>query len=492
MFMVFLLFVVTGCGGGGGGSAAGGGGTTDTVSGIAAAGAVISGMVYLKDSAATPKELSKAIAVDGSHSFDVTGMTKPYLLKAVGTANGQTYTLYSLVNGSGTANVNPLGSLVVSQAFGGADLATLYGAPTLAALQAAVNNLTTALQTVQTKLQALLLAHGTTTIDPIASAYSANSRGLDGMFDQVRINVSNGTVTITNIGTNAIIFTAATNALANGTVNSSNIPQPLPPANASFETGKHYFFYGSKPESYSETGITGSTYQSIKYTWNGTIWNPVNQGSVAVTVNADGSFTGTNPTTGIPETIWYTLKQNLAGLKIGGMTGELLLDSSKTFTSGAYLLEGHDKPNVDEYHLGLNYNPSPTNFTATTLQQLVDSGYTSMLTVYNAPHAPYFVDVKFVAGNVVNIFSNGVLLGTGSWSYVTVQGESLLLVSIPDSFRNQYTRVGGDPYFVVQNGAIKQGEYRKAGRELMSDPEMYQYNKNAFDQILQNIDTSKL
>jgi len=100
---VAAVLGLTGCGGDGGSSAT----PANTVSGIVSAGEVLSGTVYLKDSSSPPKENFTAIAVDGFYSFDVTGMTKPYLLKAVGTANGTYYTVNAVAADTGTTNINP-------------------------------------------------------------------------------------------------------------------------------------------------------------------------------------------------------------------------------------------------------------------------------------------------------------------------------------------------------------------------------------------------
>ena len=93
---------MAGCGGEGSGDT-----PADTVSGIVSAGEVLSGTVYLTDSSAPTKSLFTAIAADGSYSFVVTGLTKPYQLKAVGTANGTYYTLYALAADKGIVNITP-------------------------------------------------------------------------------------------------------------------------------------------------------------------------------------------------------------------------------------------------------------------------------------------------------------------------------------------------------------------------------------------------
>jgi hypothetical protein len=110
MASLTLLTLLPGCGGGGGGAAVIPVATT-SVSGVAATGAPLVGTVYLKDSATPAIELSTIIAADGSFTFDVTNLKAPFLLKAVGTAGGRNYTLYSFASNHGIANTGRLHEL---------------------------------------------------------------------------------------------------------------------------------------------------------------------------------------------------------------------------------------------------------------------------------------------------------------------------------------------------------------------------------------------
>ena len=196
ILLATLLLLVSGCGGGGGAAPA----PADTVSGVAAVGLVVVGNVYLKDAAATPKELSKA-TTDGTFSFDVTGMTQPFMLKVAGTANGTPYTLYSLVGDKGTANINPMTSLVVAKAAAGADLAGIYAAPGASGIAGIAGNLGQALLDVQATLKPILLKYGVAAVDPIKDTFKADGTGLDHMLDLVQIELGDsGTVTITDSG----------------------------------------------------------------------------------------------------------------------------------------------------------------------------------------------------------------------------------------------------------------------------------------------------
>lgn len=220
-----IALTLAACGGGVSGGSGGASVGTSTVRGVVSAGTALSGTVYLKDSSKPAidkstgkeismiKEISKTINPDGSFSFDVTGLTKPFLLKAVASANAtnaNNYIMYSVADDAGTANINPLSHLVVTAAYGGGDLTALYNAQSMTDVQVASKfiadvqsiaaNLAAATSEIQAKLQTLLSAYGIGSVNPISDPYTAK---LDGMFDAVIIDVSNGNVTLTNKYTNA-------------------------------------------------------------------------------------------------------------------------------------------------------------------------------------------------------------------------------------------------------------------------------------------------
>jgi len=191
-----LMLLLSGCGGGGGGGSTA---APQIVSGVAAAGSAIIGTVTLKDSAASPE---KSFATsDGSFSFDVTGLTKPFLLKVSGKANGADYTLYSLASDQGTANINPLSHLVVAVAAGGGDLAQLYAAPGTTGIQGVAGNLGQALLQVQSILKPLLLKYGVASVDPIQGSFKVGVSALDLMLDSVTLKLDSGILSISDQGT---------------------------------------------------------------------------------------------------------------------------------------------------------------------------------------------------------------------------------------------------------------------------------------------------
>lgn len=226
-FVLILIVMIAGCGGGGSSS-------TDSspppvvsksVSGVAATGSPIEGTVYLKDSSTPTQVMSTTINPDGSFSFDVTGLTAPFMLKAVGTANGQPHTLYSLAGDAGIANINPLSHLAVVRANNGADPAQLFTNLNPAQVQAIKAALVTVIPQIRALLQQALSQYGVSATNFITDTYVANHMGLDLFFDMIAIATNNGTMTMSNKASGAtIITTTLTGSTLNGQIVSANIP----------------------------------------------------------------------------------------------------------------------------------------------------------------------------------------------------------------------------------------------------------------------------
>ncbi|MFQ5900821.1 MAG: hypothetical protein ACE5IH_04625, partial [Thermodesulfobacteriota bacterium] len=228
---LILVIALTGCGGGGGGgdegtSGPGPTGGTKTVSGVAAAGAPIIGYVYLKDYTGTilgPNEIN----VDGSFSFDVTGLTAPFYLRADGAVGSNGYDLYSVATGEGTANINPLTSITVAAAANVNDPASVYNDP--ASYSMPQTALDQAVADIQSMLQPLLDAYNAN-VNPITDSFTADHTGLDGLFDLVAVDVdtSTGTTTVTDNLTGTQIGNASTGNIANptDTVDTGEVPAP--------------------------------------------------------------------------------------------------------------------------------------------------------------------------------------------------------------------------------------------------------------------------
>ncbi|MEJ2754922.1 MAG: hypothetical protein P8104_03580, partial [Gammaproteobacteria bacterium] len=116
---VFLssTLALTACGGGGSDDGRAGGGATAILNGTAAAGAPIIGQVTVKDSLGNSK--SSLIEADGSYRVDVTELTAPYRLRALGRVGGRSVKLFSYAEAAdvnGTINITPFTDLIVANA----------------------------------------------------------------------------------------------------------------------------------------------------------------------------------------------------------------------------------------------------------------------------------------------------------------------------------------------------------------------------------------
>ncbi|ACM21519.1 lipoprotein cytochrome c, 7 heme-binding sites [Geotalea daltonii FRC-32] len=209
--------MLSGCGGSNQSSA------PPTVSGIAATGLPIVGQVYLKDSAATPRELSAPTGKDGSYVINVSGLTAPFIVKAQW--NGS-QSLVSFASAPGTANINPLSHLIVASAAGVTDPETLYNSSQESKIRIS-SGLQSSISQVISQLKPLMDAYGVT-VDPISGPFVANHTGLDAMLDGVKMEASGGTVTVSNRATGGTIFTAPIGGMMSGTFTAANLPAVSP------------------------------------------------------------------------------------------------------------------------------------------------------------------------------------------------------------------------------------------------------------------------
>lgn len=249
-----MVLSAAGCGGGGNQS-------SEVVSGVAAVGAPLSGQVTLKDSSDAPREKVAQIEANGAFSIDVTGMTPPYLLQARGSAGGAAYQLHSIAQTGGTANVNPLSDVIVANAAGVADPAAVFAHGDHDRIRDVAEHLSPATARVMTALRPLLSRYGAAGTDPITSSYSANHQNLDLMFDQVKITLSGGTMTIVDIQSGSVICSGSVTDLTSLTVNTANIPSAPSPAPAPVPAPAQA---PAPPTGVTATGGTGQ----ISLTWN--------------------------------------------------------------------------------------------------------------------------------------------------------------------------------------------------------------------------------
>jgi hypothetical protein len=176
-----------------------------TVSGNVSADAAVSS-VSLKDSSAPPQELTSPADAQGAFSFDVSGLTPPYILTAVDASGTQ---LSALATKAGTTNIDAL--TTAACAFSGDSL--LLGP---SAFEDAYESMLYKLRTV---LAPLFDHYGVRFGDDFEE-----SRAFRAMLAEVSFNVSSGTLTVTNKATGGVIFSAPLNNLASGVLHPENIP----------------------------------------------------------------------------------------------------------------------------------------------------------------------------------------------------------------------------------------------------------------------------
>ena len=156
--------------------------SASTVSGIASSGAALSGTVTLKD--ANGEELGpEDIGEDGSFTFVVDGLAPPFVIKA--TAGDKSW--YSYAAGPGTANVNPLTTLVLTMAAGVSDPAEVDD-----------DDLENARQALQAIFANFYEAFGVDEdFNPFTGDCTVNHDGIDAFFDTIGIDMgSDGSVTV--------------------------------------------------------------------------------------------------------------------------------------------------------------------------------------------------------------------------------------------------------------------------------------------------------
>ncbi len=221
--------LIASCGGGGGGD--GGGGSSLAVSGVAAGGSPLVGTVSLRDSSSARSEKTSNIASNGSFSVDVSGMSPPFVLKASGTVDGVSRTMFSFAATPGVTNVNPLTNAAMANAAGVNDPAELFDKSDPATLDKIKSSMPNAMPVsvtnLRSKLKPLLDEFSAGSTNPVSDTIAADHQGLDDLFDNVKVVLSNGTLTITNADTGAVLFTGPVTDLANAnlTGNDSDMPK---------------------------------------------------------------------------------------------------------------------------------------------------------------------------------------------------------------------------------------------------------------------------
>ena len=253
--VVALLIGLYGCGGGGS--------STPTVSGVAATGAAMTGSVFLKD--AGNVEMTKTITPQtGTFSFDVSGKTAPYMLRAG--------SLYSMASGKGRANINPMSNLIVAQMGGFTNMSSMnafYANPNKPKIDAMIANMGTAKATVQTMMAPLMTKYGVTNVDAMSDTFTVG-QGMDKMFDDVKMSIdSSGSITMM-YANGTVVFTGQMGSMQNGTMMTGNIMTPgsttssitISPSMATMQINGTQQFTASVPVTWSVVTANGGTISS--------------------------------------------------------------------------------------------------------------------------------------------------------------------------------------------------------------------------------------
>ena len=382
---------------------------------------------------------------DGAFSFDVTGLTKPFMLKVVGSANGTAYTLYSVATDKGSANINPMSNLVVATAAAGADLSGIYAAPAQSGLPGIASALGQSLLDVQATLKPMLQKYGVTTVDPIGGSYKADGTGLDHMLDLVSIEVSpSGSVTITDSGSAPITKDLAT-GFATHSVSGTVTLDGVPFAGVTVTVAQESVVYGS-----AVSGADGSYLVDNVAQGSYTV-TPVKSGysfdrasSTAVVATADCQipvFISSRPFT-ISGTVSSSNGRGVAGVTVSAQReGTATVVQGITDGSGRYVIAG--LPNG-------NYTVTPSRTDVANSSQVVFDAAAKGATIGDAGNwakLDFAADLATftLSGNVLTLSGGSAMPGVLVTLYTKTNSGVLLTTS--DATFNTSTDASGNYSF---------------------------------------------
>lgn len=188
------------CGGGGAGSAA-----PNSLGGLAATGAPLSGAQVTLTCANGTTKLTTADA-SGQYAFsDLTGCSAPYVVTASGNVNGANESFVSIhptaAVGAQNLNVTPISNAIAATLSSNGDplnLAKNIASEAANISASAISQRTAALSAA---LSGMLLNAGLTTgFDLLTGTFSANKQGFDKILDNLSVDVKSSGIDITNTG----------------------------------------------------------------------------------------------------------------------------------------------------------------------------------------------------------------------------------------------------------------------------------------------------
>lgn len=194
-----LLFVACGGGGGGGDTPPA---ASATISGTAAGGAPVVGVVEVRDNSANTQPVRGPIPIEanGHYSVDVSGLQPPLAFLATGTVGGKRVSLYSMAmqaDVGSTINITPFTDLIIRNIAAGAVDAYINNGTFTNLMPAELDAQRDALTD---QLGLALTAMGLSpSIDFLRTVFNADSTGLDRFMDVVKVSPTPTGATITNI-----------------------------------------------------------------------------------------------------------------------------------------------------------------------------------------------------------------------------------------------------------------------------------------------------
>lgn len=206
------------CGGGGGGTAA-----APELRGTAAIGAPLPNATVTLRGANGTERNATANAMGEFVFTDLSGLTAPAMLRAVGNAGGESHTLFSVTPTLPTApgaiavtNVTPLTHAVTQQVMGVTFLSNFDDSPALSVAE--VERLNTAKTRLITALADVLRMLGVPNANPFTTAFSANQTGLDKLLDLIEFRYADRNLTVEDKGDPTRSITLATDDTRDPTV----------------------------------------------------------------------------------------------------------------------------------------------------------------------------------------------------------------------------------------------------------------------------------
>ena len=223
-FLLICVFIIgtiaiVGCGGGSGSSSSSSSdddpipqNTTIIITGTAAAGAPIVGLVNVKG--ANGATASAFIEADGSFSIDVSALTAPYILYAEGSVNGRSLSIYSAAVEAGLINITPVTDFILRNALAGAAESAFDNWQNT---QVSATDLAIAETNAQSQLQPLLNALAIdSNVNLLNDAFSTDGSGLDAMLDALSISYDGDVATVVNNWSNSSFTDDITSASDGG------------------------------------------------------------------------------------------------------------------------------------------------------------------------------------------------------------------------------------------------------------------------------------